>query len=66
MLGVEDRIPADIGTIRGLAKKRDTVSLFWKDASNDGKGVKTNMAAMIVRIGAGIKKGHSVPFLEKG
>ena len=42
------------------------MSLFWKEASNDRKGVKTNMAAMIVRIGAGLKKGHSVPFMERG
>ena len=75
------------------------MSLFWKEASNGRKGVKTNMAAMIVRIGLGLefitaenlktskracwgwriafllisapfgawlKKGHSVPFLERG
>ena len=40
------------------------MSLFWKEASNDRKGVKTNMAAMIVRIGAGLKKGQC-PFSGK-
>ena len=38
------------------------MSLLWKEASNGRKGVKANMAAMIVRIGAGVRIYNSGKF----